>query len=97
MATFELFKDRQGQFRWRLRASNGKIIADSGEGYVQKADCQHGIDLVKSEAAGSEVKEISAGVTNTKVKAKTTAKAKAKTTAKAKAKTTAKAKTKVKA
>jgi Domain of unknown function (DUF1508) len=30
-----------------LRAANGKIIADSGEGYVSKSDCQHGIELVK--------------------------------------------------
>jgi uncharacterized protein len=87
MATFELFKDRQGQFRWRLKASNGKIIADSGEGYVQKSDCQHGIDLVKSEAAGAGIMDASA------VDGKTAAKAKPK----AKAKTAAKAKPKVKA
>ncbi len=59
MATFEIYKDKAKQFRWRLRASNGKIIADSGEGYVAKADCQHGIDLVKSDAASADVKDSS--------------------------------------
>ncbi len=29
----EKFEDRSGGFRWRLRASNGKIIADSAEAY----------------------------------------------------------------
>lgn len=37
-----------GQWRWRLRAANNKIIADSGEGYNNEADCLAGINLVKS-------------------------------------------------
>jgi uncharacterized protein YegP (UPF0339 family) len=57
MATFEIFKDKSGEFRWRLKASNGKIIADSGEGYAAKEDCQHGIDLVKKDAAAAKVKD----------------------------------------
>jgi uncharacterized protein len=57
MATFEIYKDKSDQFRWRLKASNGKIIADGAEGYVAKADCQHGIDLVKKDAAGADVKD----------------------------------------
>jgi uncharacterized protein YegP (UPF0339 family) len=94
MATFELYKDRQGQFRWRLKASNGKIIADSGEGYVQKSDCQHGIDLVKSEAAGAGIIDASAANGKPAAKAKPTVKAKAKTAVKAKAKVNARAKVK---
>lgn len=35
------------QWRWRLRASNHKIVADSAESYWNKADCEHGINLVK--------------------------------------------------
>jgi len=50
MAKFELFKDKKGEFRWRLKANNHKVIADSGEGYKQKASCNHGIDLVKQLA-----------------------------------------------
>ena len=57
MATFEVFKDAKKEFRWRLKASNGKIIADSGEGYVAKTDCEHGIELVKKEAAKAKVED----------------------------------------
>src|SRR5262249_53086236 len=60
MAAFELYKDRQGQFRWRLKASNGKILADSGEGYARRIDGEQGIELVKSEAAAAEVKDLTA-------------------------------------
>jgi uncharacterized protein YegP (UPF0339 family) len=34
------------QWRWRLRAGNNQIIA-SGEGYNNRADCQHAVDLLK--------------------------------------------------
>lgn len=40
---------KDGQWRWRLRAKNGEIIA-SGEGYNDKADCEHAISLVKGSA-----------------------------------------------
>jgi uncharacterized protein YegP (UPF0339 family) len=55
MATFEIFKDNKKEFRWRLKASNGLIIATSGEGYVAKADCEHGLELVKKDAAAAKV------------------------------------------
>jgi len=42
---FEVYQDKAGKWRWRFRASNSKIIADSGEGYKDKNDCLHGIDL----------------------------------------------------
>lgn len=45
-----VFRDRSNHWRWRLVASNGKIIADSAEGYVNKADCLHGITLTKASA-----------------------------------------------
>jgi len=47
---YVLYRDAAGYYRWRLFASNGKIIADSGEGYVNKSDCQHGIQLTKSSS-----------------------------------------------
>jgi len=37
---FVLYKDKKGEFRWRLSAGNGQVIADSGEGYTRKANCQ---------------------------------------------------------
>jgi uncharacterized protein len=54
---FQLYEDRKGEYRWRLRARNGEIIADSNEGYSSKASCKHGIDLVKQQAANAEVED----------------------------------------
>ena len=45
---YMVYKDTSSQWRWRLVAANLKIIADSSEGYWNKADCLHGISLVKS-------------------------------------------------
>lgn len=50
---FEVYTDKSGQYRWRLKAANGQIIATSGEGYVRKADCLHGIELVKGSGDGT--------------------------------------------
>lgn len=46
---FELYQDKAGQYRFRLKARNGKIIGVS-EGYTSKAGCQNGIDSVKANA-----------------------------------------------
>jgi uncharacterized protein YegP (UPF0339 family) len=45
---YNIYKDSAGQWRWRLYAANNKIIANSGEGYFNKADCLSAIALVKS-------------------------------------------------
>jgi len=50
MADFQIYKDKAGEYRWRLRADNYEVIADSAEGYVNKSDCEHGIALVKKLA-----------------------------------------------
>lgn len=46
---FELYKDSRGQFRFRLKAGNGEIIASS-EAYNTKASAKNGIDSVKLNA-----------------------------------------------
>ena len=53
---YEVYKDRTGFFRWRYVSSNGRIIADSGEGYVNKSDCLAGITIMKG-SYGSPVYE----------------------------------------
>ena len=45
---YEKYEDTRGEWRWRLKAANGKIIANSGEGYHNSGDCSHAIDLVKA-------------------------------------------------
>lgn len=56
-ATFELYKDKAGEFRWRLIHENGNIIADSGEGYTTKANATNGIESVKENAAGAPIND----------------------------------------
>lgn len=58
MAKFQLYKDKAKEYRWRLRADNYEIIADSAEGYINKSDCEHGIELVKSLAPDAEVEDL---------------------------------------
>jgi uncharacterized protein YegP (UPF0339 family) len=48
---YYIYKDTAGYWRWTLYASNYRKIADSGEGYFNKADAEHGINLVKSSIA----------------------------------------------
>lgn len=55
MAQFEVYRDSADDYRWRLRADNGNIIADSGQGYSRRTDCEKGIESVKSNAPGAEV------------------------------------------
>lgn len=55
MGKYEIYKDAANQFRWRYRATNGRIIADSGESYYNKSDCQRGIDILKASANSSVV------------------------------------------
>lgn len=42
---FEIYRDRKRQYRWRLRAGNGKIIATCHEGYVQLRRCVEGMQM----------------------------------------------------
>ena len=53
---FEIYKDKAGEFRFRLKAKNGEIIATS-EGYKTKASCENGIESVKKNAPEAETVE----------------------------------------
>ena len=57
-ATFEVYEDRAGQWRWRLVHNNGNIIADSGEGYASRQKCEQGLESVKQNAPGAGVKTV---------------------------------------
>lgn len=51
---FEVYNDKAGEFRFRLKATNGQIIATS-EGYKAKAGCMNGIESVKKNAPEADV------------------------------------------
>lgn len=56
-AKFELYHDKSGKYRWRLKAGNGEIIA-TGESYESRSGCMNGIESVKRNAPIAEVKEL---------------------------------------
>ena len=47
---FEVFQDKSGEFRFRLKARNGEIILAS-EGYKTKASCENGIESVRKNSS----------------------------------------------
>ena len=53
---FEMYTDKAGEFRFRLKATNGQIIATS-EGYKAKSSCENGIASVKKNAPEAAVVE----------------------------------------
>ena len=53
---FEMYADKAGEFRFRLKARNGEIIATS-EGYTTKANCENGIASVRKNAVDAEIVE----------------------------------------
>lgn len=48
---YHLYRDAANQWRWRLQASNWRIIADSAEAYRNRDDCIAAINLVKGSAS----------------------------------------------
>lgn len=53
---FEVYKDKKGEYRFRLKATNGQIIA-VGEGYTTLANCLNGVESVKKNAPDAEIVE----------------------------------------
>lgn len=53
---FEMYTDKAGEYRFRLKARNGEIIAVS-EGYKAKASCINGIESVRKNAPEADVVE----------------------------------------
>ena len=53
---FEVYTDKKGEFRFRLKATNGEIIATS-EGYKAKPSCLNGIESVKKNVVDAPVVE----------------------------------------
>ena len=51
---FEMYLDKAGEYRFRLKARNGEVIAVS-EGYKAKASCENGIASVRTNAPDAQV------------------------------------------
>ncbi len=51
---FEIYNDKKGEFRFRLKAKNGQVIAAS-EGYKSKKSCENGIESVRKNAAEADI------------------------------------------
>lgn len=55
---FRIYRAKDG-WRWRLQASNGRVIADSGEAYTRRRDCRRAVRTVTAaviEARGAELR-----------------------------------------
>ena len=53
---FEIYKDKAGEFRFRLKASNGQNILGS-EGYSKKASCMNGVESVRKNSQNPDLFE----------------------------------------
>jgi uncharacterized protein YegP (UPF0339 family) len=54
--TFHVFRDMRGEWRWNLRAANGRIVADSAEGYRSRSGARRAATRVSKAMPGSVVK-----------------------------------------
>jgi len=52
--TFQIYKDSKGEYRFRLKAGNGEIVA-TGESYKTTAGVKEGIAAVQRAAAGAKI------------------------------------------
>jgi uncharacterized protein YegP (UPF0339 family) len=47
--SFETYPDAKSEYRWRLKDTDGNIVATSGQGYAKKADCTDMVDKFKAD------------------------------------------------
>jgi uncharacterized protein len=55
---FERFTGKDSKFYWRLRAANGNIIADGGQGYTHEDDRDKGIELVYDLGPDTPIEDV---------------------------------------
>ena len=54
---FEVYEDRAGKFRFRLKAGNGEVVA-TGEAYESKSGARAGCEAVQRAAEGASIVEV---------------------------------------
>jgi uncharacterized protein YegP (UPF0339 family) len=56
-SVFEVYKDSADEFRFRLKDGDGDLLATSGKGYKNKADCLKIVEAIRSTAAKAKVED----------------------------------------
>jgi len=56
--TFQVYEDAADEWRWRLVAANGEIVADSGEGYVSRRNAREAAERVQAYAPDADVLDV---------------------------------------
>jgi uncharacterized protein YegP (UPF0339 family) len=54
---FEIYRSTDKEFRWRFLATNGRVLADSGEGYAKRSAAIRAVDRIKALIPGARVVE----------------------------------------
>jgi uncharacterized protein YegP (UPF0339 family) len=54
---FTIYRDSAGGFRWRLRAGNHRIVADSGESYVERSGARQAAERVRRAIGGADIND----------------------------------------
>jgi uncharacterized protein YegP (UPF0339 family) len=57
-AKFEIYKDKVGEYCFRLKAPNGEVIATTSEGYRSKKSCMNGIQSVKKNVLKPKIVDL---------------------------------------
>ena len=52
---FTIYRDNAGGFRWRLQAGNNRIVADSGESYVDRSGAKQAAERVRGAIGGAAI------------------------------------------
>jgi uncharacterized protein YegP (UPF0339 family) len=55
MWKFEVYRDAAREWRWRLKAANGRIVGDSGEGYATESNARRAAENARSSIAGARI------------------------------------------
>lgn len=55
MWRFEIYRDAAREWRWRLKAANGRIVGDSGEGYASESNARRAAEHARGSIAGAHV------------------------------------------
>ena len=55
---FEIYKDAASEWRWRLKARNGEILAMASEGYITRQGAQRSVLIMQASVGSAAVKEL---------------------------------------